>query len=282
MISEEGFAKNVFAFRSNLDPLLEDFERRVGVSINEDNYEFVILFLISKGLAASQTRHTSVMTIKRALVRKRESIGNDFLNQTKKGDFTLAYLLVLYLSLSDSAFQEFMRESHLEETRMTQIGRDKIPQVLLEGLCQSSRQLQLALIIAARLFSGDCESIFKYKFIALYARVFELSKDTGLLVLHLVQEKLEDSFISAASNSHTNDISALLMEVVRDTRYNSKSWQEKVDTILQEDHISSIDFVSTHVQHHETNESVYRMTLVRQIFYRNLCSAIDGSKLERY
>ena len=282
MISEEGFAKNVFAFRSNLDPLLEDFERRVGVSINENNYEFVILFLISKGLAASQTRHTSVMTIKRALVRKRESIGNDFLNQTKKGDFTLAYLLVLYLSLLDSAFQEFMREIHLEETPMTQIGRDKIPQVLLEGLCQLSRQLQLALIIAARLFSGDCELIFKYKFIALYAKVFELLKDTGLLVLHLVQEKLEDSFISAASNSHTNDISALLMEVVRDTRYNSKSWQEKVDTILREDHISSIDFVNTHVQHHETNESVYRMTLVRQIFYRNLCSAIDGLKLERY
>lgn len=282
MISEDGFTESVFAFRPNLEPIVSQYEQRVGIEICKNNYEFVFLFLVSKGLTVSQVRHTSVMTIKRVIVTKAQSQKGIDLNQSDDSDFILPFLLIFYLAVPDSIFQQLLAELGLEGIPSTQLGRDRIPNVLLEGLCSLSKRLNLAFVLAARVFSCECEQIFKLKFIGLYEKILDMHKDTALMVFHIIEEKLEDYFVNAASNSLTNVVSALLMKVVRDRDYNCKMWQSKVTEALREIKVSHLDSPDVFDNFDNAAEGVHRMTLVRQMFYRNLCSTIEGLKLEKY
>ncbi|GEQ72082.1 hypothetical protein JCM33374_g5768 [Metschnikowia sp. JCM 33374] len=281
MISDKGFADSVFSYRPNLEPLLDKFEQSVGTKICPKNYEFVFLFLISKGLIVSQSRHTSIMTIKNVITKKMKHQNAATMTNAEEGDFFLSYLLMFYLLVPDLVFQKFLVDIGLHNIPMTQLGRDRIPNILLDGLCSSCKPLRLAFILAAHIFSGECEQIFKLKFIGLYEKVLEKSRDSGLIVFHIIKARLEDSFINAASNSLSNDISAILMQVVRDGTYSSKKFQDEISNELQEIQVSVIGRVNK-IDNFDSHESLHSITLVRQMFYQNLCSAIDGSKLEKY
>ncbi|OBA19106.1 hypothetical protein METBIDRAFT_33704 [Metschnikowia bicuspidata var. bicuspidata NRRL YB-4993] len=282
MIFDEAFTCKVFAIRSNLEPLISLFEERVDIKIRRENYEFVFLFLISKGLIVSQVRHTSINTIRRSLLAKGQRQGGHILKAKSSDDFVLAYLLVYYLSVPDSTFQTLLSELGLEGVPLTQLGRDKIPDALLDGICSLCESLHLGLVLAAHIFIGECEQIFKFKFIALYAMILERLRDSALMIYHIIQAKLEESFINAASNSLTNDISVILMRIVRDRSYNPKIWQEKIAVSLRKIEVFNVDTIHQFELLNGATESVQRMTIVRQMFYRNLCSVTDGLKLEKF
>lgn len=64
------FLASVMRHRSRLEPLLSKFELKVGVQLNPFNYEFCVLFAVSKGLTSSQFRHNSLLALSTILGHK--------------------------------------------------------------------------------------------------------------------------------------------------------------------------------------------------------------------
>lgn len=280
MMADKSVRDSMFKIRPSLEPMATTFENRVGVKVRPEHYEFIFLFLLSKGLTTSQFRHTSVTMIRRVLASKMQKFSAS--ESIPQCDYVLCYLLIYYLSVPDAAFQSFLQESNLGGAQMVQIGRDGIPKFLLDALWSSCEKLQNSVLLAAYIFSNDCEQIFKWKFIGLYEHMFKNLRPLALRLFHIVLPHLEDSLTNTTSISLINGITRLQMEVLKDRTYDAEKCKEEVEKILSVECMPRIDTVGRFLLMYDLNESMLRMAIIREMFYRNLSNTMDGQKLEKY
>lgn len=273
----------VYDQRVQLEPLIDTFERKINKRVTRASFEFVIMFFVCTGLTVSQFRHTSIHCLKKLMLQK---FAADRPANIARGRLDYHYLFILYLSLSNSVFLEFLKELDLEDNSLITIGKDQIPNMIIETLIDGSGLSKLTLVLAACIFAKDTDSVYSLRFINFYSYLFKLKKEHALTVFHIVKGGLEANMVSSTSISLVNEIADLVVHVIQDESYSAEQCTSDIDALLTEFQWCCMDtigdFNGTGIEVLENKHNLARAKLIQDMLYRSFCGVIEEQRLERF
>lgn len=264
--------------RCHIEPLLTSFEKKMGVKFVRQNLQLHFFYIICKGLTVSQFRHTSVTCLKRVLNTKLTN------SKEKKEDFTYAYLFILYLSTPSNAFEDISKDIGFINQEYVPIGKDHMPNSALEYICRGGHEARVALLVASHIFSAGCDTTFSQKFIGFYCHLYTVSRESALLVFHLVQSRMHDNIVNSANVALVNKLVSIEMAILLDQTYsvtaNERIIKETLDH-YQFDILNRIGkFEGTSFS--KEDKAYHLSKTIEKIFYRGICSVVDGQRLEKF
>lgn len=264
--------------RCNVEPLLSSFEDKIRVKFVRQNWQLHFFYIICKGLTVSHFRHTSVTCLKRVLKTKLTN------SRDKEDNFTYAYLFILYLSTPCSVFGEISNELGFTSEDYVAIGKDHMPRFVFEYICKSGHEARVALLVASYIFSEGCDTTFSQKFIGFYCHLYTVSRESTLLVFHLVQSRLHDSIVSSTNTALVNKLVTIEMAIIMDEAYSIASNEKLIKETLdyyQFDILSRIGkFEGASIS--KEDKSYHLSQMIEKIFYRGICGVVDGQRLEKF
>lgn len=275
---DDSFLERFVVQRSQIDPIISSFENKMGVKLVRENWKLHFFYIICKGLTVSHFRHTSMMCLKRVLRTKL------IYSKDKKENFAYAYLFILYLSTGSSAFDDVCAEIGCTNQEYVAIGKDHMPKIVFDYICQGEHEARVGLLVASYIFSGSCDTTFSQKFISFYCHLYTVSRESALLVFHLVQSRFHDNIVSSANTALVNKLVSIEMAIILDQSYsvavNEKKIQETLD-YFQFSILSRIGkFEGASVS--KEDKSYHLSKLIEKIFYRGICNVVEGQRLEQF
>lgn len=274
---KEDFMKPIMSTRPLLEPLLSEYEAEVNHTVSEANFQLHIMLFLCFGLTTSQFRHTSVHCLKRMLKHKL-LLEDGYPNKA----YRYEYLLIAFLSTSDSTYNEFLKENFADAEGLQCVTKNSLPKAVIESLDNISGETKIAIIIAAYTFDSDCDSNFKLKFIRLYNHIFATQRDFALVIFHLVKRGLENNMVSSTSFDLITSISNIMVDVVQDERYSEANAESQLNDILNSFEFQRVRQVKEF--RNEVTENICdmkRMKLVQQLMHRSISSVNEGERLEK-
>lgn len=311
------FLRRIMTHRQDLGPLLSKFEQKIGVTLDIANFEPAILFAIAKGLTSSQFRHNSLVCLSKVLSFKfpaklghkrtngetesepDEEINSEDIPENSKvsklqkrselkdfednddDNFGYFYLLVLFLSTSDSKFRSHLSDLSLENLPMTNLNQDEIPTVLIDNLCANTPRARFVAILLAHIYKSDLDHIFKSRFVSLFSYIYKHHRETALLIVHIISEELERNVVSSTSIGTVTEISNLLVQMMENPHYSEEKYVRQVVQCLRELNFSKIDQVGE-LTSSSDHEVTLLLKLMLKMIYRTFCNAFEGLKLENF
>jgi len=273
----------IFEHRMHLEPLFTKFENRIGRKVTKANFEFTIFYIICSGLTSSQFRHTSILLLKKVLRHKFASHTTGLISNS---EFYYHYMFILWLSVSESSFVEFLGEIELQDLPMISVGKSTIPEVILENLTCNSDLSKLVFILASHIFSKTSDATYTGRFISVYSYLFKTARPTALVTFHIVRIGLEASVINSATINLVNEIAGLLVNVILDASYSSGKYESEVKELLIKYDFKSMDqigdFVGSGGEVLKSKETLALAKLIQDMLYRSFCSVIEGQRLEEF
>lgn len=261
--------------RFHIEPLLSSFEEKMGVKFVRQNLQLHLFYIICKGLTVSQFRHTSLTCLERVLKTK--------LTTTKKEDFSQAYLFILYLSTPSFAFEDLFPEN-LTNQEYVSIGKDQMPKIALDYICGGGHEAKVTLLVASYLFCGGCDTTFSKKFIAFYCHLYTISRESALLVFHLVQPRLHDYIANSSNVELVNKLVSIEMAMLLDQTYCISSNEVQIRETLKFYQFDILDrigkFEGTSFSREDRTYHLSKM--IEKIFYRGMCSVVEAQRLEKF
>lgn len=277
MIDTPSFTKKVFDLRPYLEPLVLAVESKVGVEVNEDNYRIIFLYLFSRGLTMSQFRHTSISVIRSSL-NEMAAVRDDHGNLDTH---FVPFLLIYYLSVSETEFEKFIEQSSFYNDILDDVRQRRIPEVLLSRIRSGCPEMQFAFVLAAYIFSNDCELVFKMKFVKLYKEIFETLRSIAMMVFHIIRTNLETAIVDSTSSKMMIEVSYFILEVLKDLQYDEAVHVQEIDGLCKRFKLQRPDRVGQ-FRVMDESEALLLMYVIRQMFYRNISNAVEGLRLEKY
>lgn len=297
------FLRRIMAHRQDLEPLLSKFEQKIGVTLDMSNFEPAVLFAISKGLTSPQFRHNSIVCLSKVLsykfpVKSGHKVASGELERDGRvdsrveaiagqikdsdaDDFGYYYLLVLFLSTSDSKFRSHLIDLSLENLPVTNLCHEEIPTVLIDALCAQTPRARFVAILLAHIYKSDLDHTFKSRFVALYSYLFKHHRETAFLILHIIGEELEQNVVSSTSIETVTEISNLLVQMMDNPHYSEEKYVEQVTHCLRELNFSKIDRVGEFTSSSDREVNLL-LKLMLNMIYRTFCNAFEGLKLEKF
>lgn len=277
MEHREDFMTPIMDTRYLLEPLLTEFEGEVDHKINEKNFQLHIMIFICLGLTTSQFRHTSVHCLKNLLIHK--LLLTDGL---AKKAYKNEYLLIAFLSMSDSAYNDFLKENFAEEEELQCVSKHSLPKAVIDHMENISGETKIALILAAYIFDSDSDSNFKLKFIRLYNHLFATLRDFALVIFHLVKRGLESNMVSSTSIDLITSISNIMVDVIQDKEYAESKSEAELNNILEEYDFQRVRKVKEFKNQVSDNVcDMKSMKMVQQLMHRSISSVVEGERLEK-
>lgn len=278
LCSDQSFFQTAFEKKQSLYHIVGAVEENSGVRTTQKNYELVFLILISKGLALHRQRHCSIANYELILEFK----GPDTIQNEE--DFTCSYLLMYYLSVTNSAFLQFIEHSRFKGIDLVHIGKDFIPEIVLDQIRCGSPKMNITFLMAAYIFATDCDQIYRWKFISLYTYISKELRMLALTLFHIIQDSLQKSFNDHISITSMSEVSRVIESVIEDEHYAVEKNQAKVEEILHEFSLQGFEklmFFETYagLSHEEISVKV---RTIMDITRATLSDNEAGWKLERY
>lgn len=275
-----GYLDHVVEQRRQLEPLITNFEEIVGSKISRKNFEFSIMFTVCQALTLSQFRHTSITCLKKITKQKfsRRNAGNGIVPE-KDSDFH--YLFMLFLSASDSSFQDHVKELSLNVDDVTVVAKHHIPNKIMYHMSKDAEETKIVLILAAYIFESDCDSNYRLKFISFFSCLFKWLRKAALLVFHIVKAGLQSNLINSVSIDLVNEISDILVNVIHDESYSVDYCEAQVNTILASYSFERLKNMST-LRNSLAHDNAVLAHAVYEMLYRSFSSVIEGQRLETF
>lgn len=277
------YVDHVFNHRSHLEPLITRFETRIGRNITRANFELNIFYIICSGLTSSQFRHNSILFLKKALKQGYLSAPN---GEGPTNELSYSYLFLLWLSLSEAAFLEFMAELGLQALPVTTIGKSTIPDVVIDDLTSHSDLSRMTFILASHIFSKASDATFTSRFIAIYTHLFNTARPFALETFHIVRSGLENSMINSLTVNLVNGIAEIVVTVIQGASYSSEKHESEVNELLTKYDFLCIgqvgDFVGSGSEALKNKSTLTLAKMIQDMFYRSFSSVIEGQRLEKF
>ena len=270
--------------RKLLEPHMTNFANDHGFSINKQNFDFYVFFVLTQGLRIAQLKQTSISSLQtcfKAMLKY---------NRARSSGCELGrdILAMVYLSVSDKQFSDYLEEIDLKTEFVTISSKVEAPKIITDFFLSNSESAKVALIQGAYLYSSssvDCT--FKTRFLPIMSYVLQNNPDLGLLVCHILKEPMEEEFISTSSNDVVCTISDINSIILLQKEYSNKKYEQMVDEYLIANKISIIKSGNDPVPHMDINIDKefgdYVSEDIRglqEMVYRAAYHYVEGSKLE--
>lgn len=295
------YLQRVLLHRPDLEPLLSNFEEKIGVKLDVKNFESAVLLLVSKGLTSPQFKHNSLVSLLMILGHKLKSeakeesadeslqgnvgrgavLGED-VRARETPNFTYYYLLLLFLSTSDTKFKSHLADLALSDLPMTNVGNVEIPAVLLETICDGLAHSRFLMVLVAHIFRSDSDPVFKNRFVALYCHIFKHLRPVAFQIFHLIRDELESTIVLSLSDETVTDISKLLVQMMDETNYSEDECLEQVEECMRLLNFTSFAQVSRLLSTLNPKDVSSSVKLLQNMIYRTFCNAFEGLKLEKF
>lgn len=300
------YLQRVMSHRPDLEPLLGKFEEKIGVKLDMDNFESAVLLLISKGLTSPQFKHNALVSLLMILGHKfnknREkdpkskvyvpsSVSEPLdsgacegakISETAGPQFKYHYLLLLFLSTSETKFKGHLTDLALEDEHMVSMGHVEIPAVLLETICDGLPHSRFVMVLVAHIFCSDSDPVFKNRFVALYCYIFKHLRHTAFQIFHLISDELESTIVLSISEETVTDISKLLVQMMDETHYSENKCIAEVEQCVRLLNFASFAQVSQLLTTLNPKDVSSSVKLLQNMIYRTFCNAFEGLKLEKF
>lgn len=264
--------------RCHLEPLLSSFEAKMNVKFLPKNLQLHFFFIICKGLTVSHFRHTSITCLKRVLRSKLANFG------AETEIFCYAYLFVLYLSTSPTAFEEILNEVGFEDQEFITIGKDRLPKVVETFICQNDHEAMMTMLIVSYIFRSGSDATFSRKFIGFYCHLYTMSRELALSIFHIIEPRLHESMVNSSAVDLVNDLAMIEMALILDVSYSEIRAKKKIKETVEFYQFENFDrigkFESSSVSSETKSYTLSKM--IERILYKGMCSVIDGQRLEKF
>ncbi|KAK6455475.1 ras GTPase activating protein RasGAP/neurofibromin [Scheffersomyces xylosifermentans] len=282
------YVDKAFKQRVFLEPYITEFEKTHNFEITKENFGVHIFFILTQGLRVSHFKHTSLQCLKKYFhVRYTHRERTDVSGLLTYNN-AIAYLIFIYLCVSDAAFDEYLKEIGLETEYVESERKTRLPAVLTEFLLAEGNASQIALIHAAYFYdSKSVDTLFKTKFLHLLNYLFENKQEVGFTVYHIVKGSLEQNFMITTSLEVVETISNIMTTVYASSTYDADFYKKKVNTVLEKNKITVIreerkmrgsDTINTEEGFEVAIGSDMRR--LQSMLYRSACLYVEGSRLE--
>mmetsp|Transcript_6090 Transcript_6090/g.7475 ORF Transcript_6090/g.7475 Transcript_6090/m.7475 type:complete len:2693 (+) Transcript_6090:217-8295(+) len=278
----------IFEQRIYLEPFITEFEHMHNIQIEKSNFEFYTLFTFSHGLRLPHIRHTSLSCIKKYFKLRYSLRSHEEMEELSPLNICLPYLLIIFLSSSDSSFDSYLNEVNFKSENFTYIGNERVPKVILDFMLSGSKSSEVSLIYLAHMFANEAvDTVFKKKFLHLYSYLIKTCKPLGFLIYHIIKSELEHILINSNSTETVNTISEILLLAISDGNYTIERYQHDMNQILESNHITMIrdHILIKQMDDLQTNDGLKLdlnrdVRILQEMMYRSSCIYIEGQKLE--
>lgn len=282
------YLDRIFEERVYLEPYVTEFGNLHNIHVDKENFEYYMLFTLSHGLRLPNIRHTSLSCLKsyfKLMYNLRKDNEYDALSID---NICLPYLVIIYLSSSESTFSTFLDEVDFKCENFTSFENHRIPNIILEFMLCESKDSTITLIYLAYLFINDgTDNVFKRNYLHLYHHLFGRKKDLGFYVYHIMKPELEHMLINSNSPETVQLISEILRLIISDDTYTIEQYQHSANSLLELNNITMIkDHVLIKMMNELQTEKGLRMDLgkdvkfLQEMVYRGSCLYIEGQRLE--
>ncbi|EAZ62896.2 Ras GTPase activating protein RasGAP/neurofibromin [Scheffersomyces stipitis CBS 6054] len=282
------YVEKAFQQRVYLEPYISDFEKSHNYEITRENFGVHIFFTLTQGLRVSQFRHTSVHCLQKYFKvrykhRDRTSISGFFIYNN-----AIAYLVFIYLSLSDAAFEEYLEEIGLDTDYVVVAENVRLPSILVDFLLMDTDAPRITLIHAAYFYdSKSVDNLFKTKFLHIFDYLFQQKADIGFMIYHIVKSTLEENFLNTTSLDVVDTIANIMNIVYTAPNYSVEVYKKQVRKVLEDNKVTVIgeDKTMRKVDDIDTEEGFEvaigsDMRKLQMMLYRSACLFVEGSRLE--
>lgn len=273
----EDFMIPVLKTRPLLEPLIQEYEIEVNHAVDEKNLQLHSMLFLCLGLTTSQFRHTSIHCLKKMLEHKLQ-LEDGYPNKP----YRYEYLLLAFLSTSDSTYNEFLREKFPDAEELQCVTKNSLPKAVIDAIENISGEMKIAIIIAAYTFDSECDSNFKLKFLRLYNHLFAHLRKFALMIFHLVKNGLENHIVSSTSIDLITSISNIIVDVIQDKDYCEGDAEAELNDFLDSFKFQRVREIKNFKNQVSDNVcDMTRMKLVQQLMHRSISSINEGERLEK-
>lgn len=224
------FVQRIFAKRTYLLPFIDAFEKSHHFHIDENNIMVYIFFIFTQGLKLSHIKHTS-LTCLQAVFKFRRTHEPCDMYEVPTG--IIPYFLFIWLSTTSQQFDEYLVSVGYSPTAYADIGKYRIPHVILDFLVGDSLYGIMTLYQGAFHYAtSTVEEEFKNKFLYLYHRVFHLRQQQALKVYHIIKDTMEVSVVTCDAIETVQIITDIQAQVIANDQFSMQTSRELTDVFL--------------------------------------------------
>lgn len=277
------YVEKAFEHRKLLEPFVSEFERRRDLRITPGNFCVHIFFVFSQGLKVSQLKHTSLKCMKHFYAQR-----SKFDDVLSSSHLITAYLMFIYLSLDDHAFEEYANSIDVKVEYIEVSPTERIPKDLITFICEGNDASKVALILAAYFYdSPSVDNTFKTRFLTLYRYLFEFEPEVGLFVFHIMKAPLVQDMINSNNDEVFESIAKILANVARNKEYSHEAYEARANHILSYNDLLTIrDIREMNVDENISVPGALskyigpEMKTLQAMVYRSACLYVEGTNLE--
>lgn len=282
--SKRNFYQLIDEQRKILEPQVEDFEKDYGVQFTEANFEIQVFFIIAQGLKAPQMKHTSIDCMKQVFKTRYDLRPPEEIDYFSTNNVAMPFFFFLFLSLSESQFEEYMKEVGFECTRYASINKSRIPRIMVDFICTRTEMAKLTLLIAAYYFDHESvDNSFKNRFLEFYAYLFQTDKEMSFLIYHIVRATFDESLITSNNIEVISTVSEIQSSLIYDKDYDSQEYMKKEKDILEANKCQILKTMNYFLSLDTEEELVVfsrRSRALRDMIYTAACTFVEGQTLE--
>lgn len=277
------YVDTAFDRRNLLEPYLTEFELAQGFTINRQNFDIHIFYVLTQGLKIAHFKHNSIRELKRYFEAQYESEFSDLDNIA-----SVEILAFIYLSVTDKEFFEYLEKINLQLETVCISPKLVVPKVILELFLEDSITTKTALIQSAYLYSSTTvDSIFKARFLPIYSYLLSKKEDIGVAVYHIMKGELEMEFINSTSIEIVSMIAQISLVILLREDYVTEKYADIVDQFLTKNKINILrrtnqitensDFANKEVFQSNLGHSLKRL---QAMIHRASYAHVEGQFLE--
>ncbi|CAK9436789.1 uncharacterized protein LODBEIA_P13110 [Lodderomyces beijingensis] len=282
--------EDCFARRGYLEPYIADFQERNELSITRENYVVHIFTILTQGLKVSQFRHLSMSCIKEFFkvsysVRKYRPVNG----RSLEGN-AYAYLVIMYLCMDNSEFEEYLRELQIDCDFVAIDKTQRIPTFLLDFLVDDSESSQTVRVCIGQFFK-DTKVVdvgLRTRFISMYYQLVGRREEAALLIYHIIQPTLRLFLQSTSSAEEIEKVSNVIFRVSEITDYDATKYIRIIDDLVASKGLQVIQKLETLKPMESSLDKNQNFTAAfnfdikstQAMFYRAACTYVEGIKLD--
>lgn len=282
-----GYIDRIFDQRNYLGLFINSFESSHGFYIDKNNFVCYVFFVFSQGLKFNNIKHTSLSCLKSIFKERYILEERGPAAELPKG--LLPYLFFIWLSSSETSFREYLESTNYVPSGWVQLDGDlKLPSVIVDFLLCDDMYSDVTLHQAAYIFSTPTvDSGFKNKLLFVFNHIFNIRKQKGYLVYHLIKKELSNIMINSNSTDVVGVVSEIMGKIMENPDYNLKEHENNTNEYLDKLGISIMkDFKFEKLSNvlasgDKAKEKVERDNeKLQEMIYRGASSYVEHEKLE--
>lgn len=229
-----GFADRMFEQRKHLSTFIDSFESSHDFHIDERNILCYIFFIFTQGLKLSHIKHSSLNCLQTVFkIRYVYENGADNGSEFEVPAGVLPYLTFIWFSCNQTNFDAYIGTTEYKPSEYVKVGKYKVPKVVVDYLLSDHLYAKLTLYQACFLFIIDSvDAGFKIRFLYLFNHIFNLKREKGFMVYHIIRPALETLIVNSNLPETVELVSDISIKVLAEKSYSLEENEQKSDEFL--------------------------------------------------